>query len=256
MSEQKPGSTLVNPPELPVPGRDQLGGGLAPGELSPVERAVSQRRSVRAFKPDPVPRETVERILALASRAPSGTNTQPWRAHVLTGAAKARVSAEVLRDFDDSEVQPDPEYKYYPDRFPEPFLARRRKVGWDLYGLLGIQKGDKDRMHAQHGRNYLFFDAPVGLVFTIDRRLEIGSWLDYGMFLENVMILARAQGLETCPQAAFPPYHQAIRRAITLEEGEVVVCGMSLGYADWEAVENRLITERAPLQEWVTFTDT
>jgi nitroreductase len=222
---------------------------------SEIEAAIGQRRSVRAFLPDPVPRETIERILKVAARAPSGTNTQPWRAHVLTGAPKDAVSQAVLSAFDDPDFKAEGEFSYYPDRFPEPFLARRRKVGWDLYGLLGIEKGDGARMHAQHGRNYLFFDAPVGIVFTIDRRLAIGSWLDYGMFLQNVMILARDHGLETCPQAAFAPYHVPIRETLGLDEGEIVVCGMSLGYADWSAVENTLITERAPLEDWVSFRD-
>ncbi len=222
---------------------------------SQVEAAIGQRRSVRAFKPDLVPRETVERILKVSARAPSGTNMQPWRAHVLTGAAKDRLSAAVLKAFDDQEIEGKSEYSYYPKQFPEPFLARRRKVGWDLYGLLGIQKGDTDRMHAQHGRNYTFFDAPVGIIFTIDRRLEIGSWLDYGMFLQNVMILARDHGLESCPQAAFAPYHQPIREVLGLDDGEVVVCGLSLGYADWTVPENTLITERAPLEDWVSFRD-
>lgn len=241
MSEHDPSGA----PALPLAYRD----------LSPVERAVAERRSVRAFRPDPVPLATVERILALAARAPSGTNMQPWRAHVLTGAAKDRLSRAVLDAFDDPDRPGEAEYSYYPRTFPEPYLARRRKVGWDLYGLLGIEKGDKARMHAQHGRNYLFFEAPVGIVFTIDRRLEIGSWLDYGMFLENVMILARDHGLETCPQAAFAPYHRPVRETLRLDAGEVVVCGMSMGVPDWSAPENRLVTERAPLAEWVSFRD-
>jgi nitroreductase len=245
MTHTTPDPRPAAAPEIPT-------GVEAPSE---VEAAIGQRRSVRAFKPDPVPREIVERILKLSARAPSGTNMQPWRAHVVTGAAKDRLSAAVLKAFDDPDVEGKGEYSYYPKQFPEPFLARRRKVGWDLYGLLGIEKGDKDRMHAQHGRNYTFFDAPVGIVFTIDRRLEIGSWLDYGMFLQNVMILARAHGLESCPQAAFAPYHQPIRETLGLEDGEVVVCGLSLGYADWTAPENTLITERAPLEDWVSFRD-
>ena len=221
---------------------------------NPVEEAVGQRRSVRGFRPDPVPRETVERILQIAARAPSGTNMQPWKVHVLTGAAKDRLSTAILEAFDGEETH-EGEWAYYPKKFRDPYLARRRKVGWDLYGLLGIAKGDFERTHAQHGRNYTFFDAPVGLVFVVDRDLEIGSWLDYGMFLQNVMVLARAHGLETCPQAAFAPYHKVIRRVLGLADEEAVVCGMSLGYADWGRVENTLITERAPLDAFVSFHD-
>lgn len=229
-------------PRIPLPVSD----------LNPVEEAVGQRRSVRAFKPDPVPRATVERILQVAARAPSGTNMQPWKVHILTGSAKDRLSAAILTAFDGDEEHAG-EWAYYPKKFRDPYLTRRRKVGWDLYGLLGIEKGDHERMHAQHGRNHLFFDAPVGLIFVIDRDLEIGSWLDYGMFLQNVMVLARSHGLETCPQAAFAPYHKVIRAELGLDEMEAVVCGMSLGYADWGKAENTLVTERVPLDEFVTF---
>jgi nitroreductase len=229
-------------PRIPLPVSD----------LNPVEEAVGQRRSVRGYKPDPVPRETVERILQLAARAPSGTNMQPWKVHVLTGTAKERLSAAILEAFD-GETEHSSEWAYYPKRFRDPYLARRRKVGWDLYGLLGIEKGDHARMHTQHGRNYTFFDAPVGMIFTVDRDLEIGSWLDYGMFLQNVMVIARSHGLDTCPQAAFAPYHAVIRAELGLDDMEAVVCGLSLGYADWDRVENTLITERAPLEDFVTF---
>lgn len=217
-----------------------------------VEDAVAQRRSVRAFLDTPVPRETVERILALAARAPSGTNMQPWKVHVVTGTARERLCRAVLDAFDGPEKHSN-EWAYYPKEFREPYLSRRRKVGWDLYGLLGIARGEAERMHAQHGRNFRFFDAPVGMVFTIDRHLEIGSWLDYGMFIQNIMVLARSHGLETCPQAAFAGFHKVIRAELGLDDEQVVVCGLSLGYADWSVPENTLITERVPLDEFVTF---
>lgn len=237
-----PDSSPAAPPRIPQPVES----------LNPVEEAVGERRSVRRFLPDPVPLELVRRILAIAARAPSGTNMQPWKVEVVTGAARERLSERVLAAFDGPGDHRG-EYAYYPKVFPEPYLSRRRKVGWDLYGLLGIAKGQKERMHDQHGRNYRFFDAPVGLIFTIDRELEIGSWLDYGMFLQNVMVLARSHGLETCPQAAFAPYHAVIREALELAENAVVVCGMSLGYADWSAPENRLVTEREPVDGFVRF---
>jgi nitroreductase len=208
---------------------------------------------VRGFLPTPVPRATVERILEAAARAPSGTNMQPWRVRVLTGAAKDRLSKAVYDTAMSEPGQHKSEYAYYPAQFPEPYLSRRRKVGWDLYGLLGIKRGENARMQAQHARNYLFFDAPVGMIFTIDRVLEIGSWLDYGMFLENVMIAARGFGLHTCPQAAFAPYHAVIRQELGIPESEVVVCGLSLGHEDTGAVENTLHTEREPLSNFVEF---
>ena len=235
-------STPPSAPRIPLP--------VEPANA--VEEAVSQRRSVRAFLDTPVPRETIERILALAARAPSGTNMQPWKVHVLTGAARDRLCDAVVAAFDGPEKHAN-EWAYYPKEFREPYLSRRRKVGWDLYGLLGIARGEVERMHAQHGRNFRFFDAPVGMIFTIDRHLEIGSWLDYGMFLQNVMILARSHGLETCPQAAFAAYHKVIRAELGLDDEQVVVGGLSLGYADWSAVENALITGRVPLDEFVTF---
>ncbi|EDP63745.1 p-Nitrobenzoate reductase [alpha proteobacterium BAL199] len=221
---------------------------------NPVEEAVSQRRSVRAFLDTPVPRETVERILTMAARAPSGTNMQPWKVHVLTGNAKDRFSEAVLAAFDGPEKHTN-EWAYYPKEFREPYLSRRRKVGWDLYGLLGIARGENERMHTQHGRNFKFFDAPVGMMFTIDRHLEIGSWLDYGMFIQNIMVLARSHGLDTCPQAAFAGFHKVIRAQLGLDEETVIVCGLSLGYADWSPVENQLITERVPLDGFVSFHD-
>jgi len=219
-----------------------------------LEEAMLTRRSVRAFRSDPVPQATVERILALASRAPSGTNVQPWKVHVLAGVPRDRLAAEMHAAYmahgDEGWKR---QYEYYPTRWREPYLSRRRKVGWDLYGLLGIGKGEREKTKAQHARNYLFFDAPVALVFTIDDDLEKGSWLDYGMFLENVMLAARAFGLDTCPQAAIGSAHEILRRHLPIAASEVVVCGMSMGYARDDAPENRLVTEREPVAGFATF---
>jgi len=220
-----------------------------------VDHAILTRQSIRAFLPTPVDRGTIEEILEVAARAPSGTNTQPWKVIVLTGAARERLSAAILRVYDDAEMrrQHSEEYAYYPTQWIEPYLGRRRKIGWDLYGLLGIGRTEKEKMHAQHGRNYAFFDAPVGLIFTIDRIMEQGSWLDYGMFLQNIMIGARARGLDTCPQAAFTPFHKVIREVLDLAPNEMVVCGMSLGYADMSKVENTLETHREPVVSFARF---
>lgn len=220
-----------------------------------VDRAILTRRSVRAFLDTPVPRETVEEILAVASRAPSGTNTQPWRVYVLAGDAKARLCADLLTAYEDPERDSKylEEYPYYPRSWVNPYLDRRRKVGWDLYGLLEISREDKSRMHEQHARNFRFFDAPVGMIFTIDRIMELGSWLDYGMFLQSIMVASRARGLDTCPQAAFTQFHKIIGDHLRLPGEEMVVCGMSLGYADPEAIENRLNTEREPVSGFARF---
>jgi nitroreductase len=222
-----------------------------------VDDAITSRRSIRAFLPTPVPRAEVEQLLEVAARAPSGTNTQPWKVHVLSGAALARLSAAIMAAYDDpaeAETHRE-EYAYYPREWKSPYIDRRRKIGWDLYGLLGIGKADKERMHEQHGRNYTFFDAPVGLIFTIDRILEQGSWLDYGMFLQNIMIAARGRGLDTCPQAAFTPFHRVIERELALPANEMVVCGMALGHADPDAICNRLVTDREPVAGFATFHD-
>jgi nitroreductase len=230
----------------------------SPEAIAAVDAAITTRCSIRAFLPTPVPRETVAEILAVASRAPSGTNTQPWRVHVLTGAAKAALSDEICAAYDDpaEAARHTEEYAYYPSQWVSPYIDRRRKVGWDLYGLLGIAKTDKARMHAQHRRNYTFFDAPVGLMFTIERVLGQGSWLDYGMFLQNVMVAARGRGLHTCPQAAFTPFHRIVSRHLGLDEArEMLVCGMALGWADPAAVENTLVTEREPVAGFTRFLD-
>ncbi len=224
-------------------------------DLNPVEEAVSQRRSLRGFLPTPVPIETVRRILSLAGRAPSGTNMQPWQGHVLTGAALKRTTEGLMTATNDSDDVNESEFPYYPPKFFEPYRSRRRKVGWDLYGLLGIEKGDYVKTKIQHDRNLVFFDAPVGIFFTIHRDLRIGSWLDFGMFLENVMILARSHGLETCPQAAFSSYHKTIRQFVDIGDDYIVVCGMAIGHADWGRPECTLITQREPVDILFTFHD-
>ena len=214
--------------------------------------ALRSRRSVRAFLPTPVDEATVREVLELAARAPSGTNTQPWQVRVLAGDAKDRLCSAIA-DLREASPQGSPEYSYYPKDWRNPYLARRRKIGWDLYGLLGIEKGDKERMWAQFGRNYRFFDAPVGLIFTIDRDLEIGSWLDYGMFLENIMIAARGFGLDTCPQAAWMEHPTTISEVLGLSEEQMVVCGMALGYADRSKPEDALVTDRESVDGFARF---
>lgn len=224
-------------------------------EQQAVDAAITSRRSIRAYLPQPVAREDVARILEVAGRAPSGTNTQPWKVYVLEGGRKQALSSAILALHNDPEQARlhTEEYAYYPREWISPFVDRRRKVGWDLYALLGLTRENKAGMAAQHGRNYEFFGAPVGLIFTIDRVMERGSWLDYGMFLQSVMVAARARGLDTCPQAAFTQYHRVIAEQLTLPDNEMVVCGMALGYADTTKIENSLITERMPVEEFVKF---
>lgn len=214
---------------------------------------IESRRSIRRFLPTPVERSVVEDILRVASRAPSGSNTQPWQVTVLAGEPLRGLSEAILKAEREEPEAHDWNYQYYPREWVEPYLERRRQTGWGLYGLLGIPKGDKPAMRAQFNRNYVFFDAPVGLIFTIDRILEQGSWLDYGMFLQNVMLAARARGLHTCPQAAFCEYHRVIEQYLKLPGSQMVVCGMALGHADPAAPENKLITEREPVAGFSRF---
>ncbi len=225
------------------------------GEVMSAAAAMESRRSIRAFTDQAVSAETIAEILTLAARAPSGTNTQPWKVHVLTGPSREKLSARILEVFNNpaESAKYESEYAYYPTKWASPYIDRRRKVGWDLYGLLGLTRDDKEGMHAQHARNFSFFDAPVGLMFSIDRSLEVGSWLDYGMFLQSVMLAARAKGLDTCPQAAFTQFHQIISDELSLPESDMVVCGMSLGYANPDAIENSLITERESVANFATF---
>ncbi len=228
---------------------------ITPDSIAAVDAAITSRRSIRAYRPTPVPRQTIEDILTVAARAPSGTNTQPWKVTVLTGEPLRSLSRKIKAAFDDpaERARHSEEYDYYPTEWQSPYIDRRRKVGWDLYTLLGIGRADKQRMHEQHGRNYLFFDAPVGLIFTIDRVMRQGSWLDYGMFLQNVMVAARARGLDTCPQAAFTQFHRVISEHLALPADQMVVCGMSLGEADPSAIENTLVTEREPVAGFARF---
>ncbi len=224
-------------------------------EHNSVDEAITSRRSVRAFLPQPVPRDEIEKILEVAARAPSGTNIQPWQVHVLTGKSLSSLSEKILAVHNEPEAAKGhtQEYAYYPNQWVSPFIDRRRKIGWDLYGLLGITKDNKPAMHAQHGQNYAFFGAPVGLMFSIKRVLEQGSWLDYGMFLQSIMIAARARGLDTCPQAAFTPFHKIISEHLQFAEDEMLVCGMSLGYADEAALVNKFTTEREPVASFTRF---
>ncbi len=222
-------------------------------EAAIVDEAILSRRSVRAFLPDPVDDETVRDILRVASWAPSGTNMQPWKVYVTSGVKKQEITDAVMNSGIRAEKAAWDEYKYYPDKFFEPYYGRRRAVGYALYSALGIEKRDVVNMRRQHDRNFVFFDAPVGMIFTIDRRLNHGSWVDHGMFLQSIMIAARGRGLHTCPQAAFAPYHRQIRPVLGIPDEEIVVCGMALGYEDTSKPENQWRTTREPLEEFVTF---
>jgi nitroreductase len=229
--------------------------------ITAVDHAITSRMSARAFTQQPVSREMITEILQVASRAPSGTNTQPWKVYVVTGAKRDELVAKVCAAHDASAANPEEakkyqaQYDYYPTQWVSPYIDRRRENGWSLYGLLGIGKGDKDKMHAQHQRNFKLFDAPVGLMFTIDPIMGRGSLVDYGMFLQNIMIAARARGLHTCPQAAWNDYHSIILPLVGAGDNERMVCGMALGWADEQDKVNTFHTPRVPVSEFTHWVD-
>lgn len=227
-----------------------------------VDTAVGTRFSARAFLRDkPVEREKIRHILDVACRSPSGTNTQPWKVYVLQGASRDGLVDKVCAAHDAIYLNPalaveyEEEYDYYPEKLVSPYIDRRRENGWGLYGLLGIAKGEKDKMHAQHHRNFKFFDAPVGLMFTIERVLGRGSLVDCGMFIQNVMVLARAQGLHTCPQAAWNRFAKIVLPHVGASPLEMLVCGMSMGYADVSAKVNTFHTPRLPVEDFTRWLD-
>lgn len=219
-----------------------------------VEDAIRGRQSVRAFEQRTVPRDLVARVLETANRAPSGSNIQPWTVWVVDGAPRRQLCDEILTRFD-TEGEDKREYNYYPVTWREPYLARRRACGWGLYGTMGLTRDDKAGMHAQRRQNFDFFGAPTGLIFTIDREMEIGSWLDTGMFVQSVMIAAREFGLETCPQAAFANFHAIIRRRLAIPQSQIVICGMAMGFPEAGARVNTFRTEREPLEVYARFVD-
>jgi nitroreductase len=215
-----------------------------------VDAAVLSRFSARAYLDKPVDKSVIEDLLQVAARAPSGTNTQPWNVYVVQGARKDKLVSEVCDAHNAMAANPAlaaeyaEEYDYYPSKWVSPYIDRRRECGFGLYGVLGIGKGDKDKMHLQHQQNYRFFGAPVGLFFTIDKVMGRGSLLDYGMFLQSVMVAARARGLHTCPQAAWNNFSKIIFKHIGAGENEMMVCGLALGYADESALINTFKTTR------------
>lgn len=219
-----------------------------PGEAMSVIAAVVGRRSVRSFLPTPVNAETVRAILAAASRAASGTNIQPWLVHVVTGTARQRLAEAVLAAAEAGEQSL--EYEYLAAGMKEPWLSRRRQIGYKLYEIYGIDRSDYAARKAVMLRNYEFFGAPVGIFFTMDRQHALGTWLDCGMFMQNVMIVARAYGLETCPQQAWCDYGTVVHRELAIPDDHILLSGMALGFIDEQAAVNKLRSPREPVENF------
>lgn len=222
-----------------------------------VSDAIKGRHSTRAFLNNPVPKSVIDAILDIARFAPSGVNTQPWHVIVLTGALKDTLGTAIIQARQQG-IEPNPDYAYYPSAWYEPYKSRRKACGLALYSALGIQKEDTEKRQIAWYKNYYFFDAPVGLLFFIDKNLEKGSWLDMGMFIQNVMLTARDHGLDTCPQASMAEYPDIVRQFLMptyVSNNEALVCGMALGFADNAHPVNRYRTPREPVTSFTQYID-
>ena len=219
-----------------------------------VEKTILDRHSVRAFSSQDISEDDIKDIISKAARAPSGTNTQPWKVYVVQGGIKQQITENVTKAANSiflgliSKSKFEPPYKYYPDKWFDPYLSRRRKNGWGMYEILGITKESKYEMHLQQLRNFCFFDAPVGIFFTTHKSLEVGAKMAVAMLMQNIMLLAKAQGLDTCPQASWNNFHKIIMPLLNASEDEQLVCGMSLGYAVNSSAINRFYTDREDLE--------
>ncbi|HUJ02248.1 MAG TPA: nitroreductase [Rhizomicrobium sp.] len=217
--------------------------------------AVASRFSCRAFLPTPIPERTVRDILERGARAPSGGNVQPWRVYALMGEARDELVRRVAEARKQHPMGEPPEYKIYPPHLSEPFRTRRFRVGEAMYATMNIPREDKAARLQFFSRNWEFFGAPVGLIFTMDRQMQEGQWADLGMFMQNIMLLAREKGLHTCPQEAWATFHSVIRDYLSIPQNEMIFCGMAIGHADDTAPVNALVAERAPLEEFATIRD-
>jgi len=218
-----------------------------------VNDAIKGRRSVRGFLSDPVSKEIIEKIIEDSSWAPSGSNTQPWKVYAVSGLDRDRLCDEVTSGLEKNPNDETPQYQYYPVKWREPYLTRRRETGWGLYSTLGISKGEREKAFKQQLKNYDLFGAPVGLFFTMDNDLELGSWLDCGMFIQNIMISSRGFGLETCPQAAWVYHHELVRKVLPIPESEILICGLAIGYEDKNEVANTFRPGRQKVNEFTKF---
>ena len=217
-----------------------------------LDEAIRNRKSVRQFLDTPVDRALVETILERANLAPSGTNVQPWHVHVAMGAKRDELVSAVLAHRENAPQDVSAEFPRTSKR-KEPYTSRMRQLGKDMYSLLEIPRGDERANFNQWGRNYKFFDAPVGLIFTIDKDLDAMSFLDIGMFMQNIMLIAHQDGLATCSQGAWNQFHTVTRRVLSVPDDRFIICGMSLGYADPSAPVNTLVSAREPLSSFATF---
>ena len=217
-----------------------------------VSMALTTRKSVRAFTSQAVDKSIIQELLRLAGHAPSGVNTQPWEVAVVTGESKIRLQQAI--EGEARKGTPNSlEYKYYPDEWVEPFKSRRKACGLAMFSTLNITREDKERQREQWMANYRAFDAPVMLLFFVEDILETGSYLDYGMFIQSIMLAALELGLTTCPQAALAEYPNVVREQLNYSTSKTLICGMALGYEDKDALVNSYRTDRLPVEEYTRF---
>lgn len=217
---------------------------------------IRERRTKRAFFHDrPVSESTVQEILSVARFAPSSSNTQPWRTYVVTGAARERITTAAVDAFRAGPEKLTNEYPFFPDPLHSPYAERFTTFRGQLGDAQGVHRSDKSGRMRDVERQFLFFDAPVGLIFTMCKRLEWASFICYGCFLQNIMLAARARGLDTCPQQIWSLQSAVLRPALGIPDDQMIVAGMSLGYADNSKPENNMQLKKLALDEFVTFVD-
>ncbi len=217
-----------------------------------VYEAIEKRKSTRAFLDKPVAIETIDKLLAVASHAPSGANTQPWQVAVVSGNRKQKLQKLIEDAFRGGE-QPKMDYLYYPQNWQEPYKERRKACGLQLYETMGITRDDKQKRTDQWAANYRAFDAPVMLFFFLDKVMEAGSYLDCGLFLQSFMLAAVEEGLATCPQAALGEYPGIVKPELGYSDDVVLLCGMALGYEDTTAKINSYRTPREPVDMFTRY---
>ena len=217
-------------------------------------QAICGRKSTRAYLNTPVSQQHVHDILDAARWAPSGVNIQPWHVHVVQGRTKKDIGDRIIAAREAGQKE-NPDYDYYPEIWQEPYRSRRSQCGLSLYRALNIKKDDTEKRKTTWYRNYHFFDAPVGLLFFIDKTLTPGSWLDMGMFIQNIMLAAREFGLETCPQAAMAEYPDIVRDVLNIDSHDMLLCGLALGYPDNAHPINSYRLERLEVDEFTRWHD-
>ena len=216
-----------------------------------VYEAVESRRAVRAFSDKPVPKETLERVLTAATRAPSSGNLQPWRAYVVTGEPLAELKRRATARALAGDLGDEREYPMYPAELTSPYSDRFSAAAAQRYKALGIEREDPDRPMKIAALNSEAFGAPVVLFCYLDQTMEPGQWADAGMYLQTVMLLLRAEGLHSCPQVMWTMYRKTVSQIVGADDEHVLLCGVSVGFEKEDVP--RLRTGRADMTETVTF---